>query len=83
LPGGLCLSREKFDNILRDLLTEDGFKVSVVQQPETALEDDVLATQRVLDQQDAPSSSATVTAGRSSPTLVTTRRSSRWSMSLR
>jgi pimeloyl-ACP methyl ester carboxylesterase len=37
-----------------ELLTRDGFKVSVVQEPETSLEDDIRATQRVLDQQDGP-----------------------------
>jgi pimeloyl-ACP methyl ester carboxylesterase len=37
-----------------ELLTKKGYKVSIVQQPETSLEDDVQATQRVLDQQDGP-----------------------------
>ncbi|MGQ4815008.1 alpha/beta fold hydrolase [Agrobacterium vitis] len=37
-----------------DLLAKDGYKVSIVQQPETTLEADVQATQRVLDQQDGP-----------------------------
>lgn len=37
-----------------DLLTKDGFRVSIVQEPETSLEDDVQATQRILDQQDGP-----------------------------
>lgn len=36
------------------LLTKKGYKVSIVQEPETSLEDDVQATQRVLDQQDGP-----------------------------
>ena len=37
-----------------DILTGDGYHVSVVQQPLTGLNDDVAATQRVLDQQDGP-----------------------------
>ena len=39
---------------VRDLLVEDGFHVSIVQQPLSGLADDVAATQRVLDQQDGP-----------------------------
>ena len=37
-----------------DLLTADGFNVSVVQNPTLSLEDDVAATHSVLDQQDGP-----------------------------
>jgi pimeloyl-ACP methyl ester carboxylesterase len=37
-----------------DLLTADGFNVSVVQNPTLSLEDDVAVTKRVLDQQDGP-----------------------------
>jgi pimeloyl-ACP methyl ester carboxylesterase len=37
-----------------DLLTADGYKVSVVQHPTLSLEDDVAVTRRVLDQQDGP-----------------------------
>jgi pimeloyl-ACP methyl ester carboxylesterase len=37
-----------------DVLTKDGYRVSVVQQPLTGLDEDVAATQRVLDQQDGP-----------------------------
>lgn len=37
-----------------DILVKDGFKVSVVANPDTALADDVAATQRVLDRQDGP-----------------------------
>src|SRR5262245_48675037 len=37
-----------------DILTKDGYRVSVVQQPLTGLADDVAATKRVLDQQDGP-----------------------------
>jgi pimeloyl-ACP methyl ester carboxylesterase len=37
-----------------EILTKDGFKVSIVQEPETSLQEDVAATQRVLDQQDGP-----------------------------
>ncbi|WP_201291324.1 alpha/beta fold hydrolase [Arthrobacter zhaoguopingii] len=36
-------------------LTARGYKVSIVQNPLTSLEDDVAATRRVLDQQDGPS----------------------------
>jgi pimeloyl-ACP methyl ester carboxylesterase len=38
-----------------DILTRDGYKVSVVQEPETSFEDDVKATTRVIDAQDGPS----------------------------
>ncbi len=37
-----------------DILKKDGFKVSIVQEPETSLQDDAQATQRILDQQDGP-----------------------------
>jgi pimeloyl-ACP methyl ester carboxylesterase len=37
-----------------DILTKDGYKVSIVQPPMTSLEDDVAATQRILDRQDGP-----------------------------
>jgi pimeloyl-ACP methyl ester carboxylesterase len=37
-----------------DLLTADGYQVSVVQNPTLSLEDDVAVTRRVLDQQDGP-----------------------------
>src|SRR5260370_9888554 len=37
-----------------DILTRDGYRVSIVQGPLTALDDDVAATRRVLDQQDGP-----------------------------
>ncbi|MES3100576.1 alpha/beta fold hydrolase [Sphingomonas faeni] len=36
------------------ILTKDGYKVSIVQPPETSLEDDIAATKRVLDAQDGP-----------------------------
>jgi pimeloyl-ACP methyl ester carboxylesterase len=38
-----------------DILTKDGYRVSIVQPPETSLEDDIAATNRVLDSQDGPS----------------------------
>lgn len=38
-----------------DILTHDGYKVSVVQEPETSFADDVKATTRVIDAQDGPS----------------------------
>jgi pimeloyl-ACP methyl ester carboxylesterase len=37
-----------------DILTKDGFRVRVVQQPLTGLADDVAATKRVIDQLDGP-----------------------------
>jgi len=37
-----------------DILVKDGYKVSIVQEPETSFKDDVIATTRVLDQQDGP-----------------------------
>jgi pimeloyl-ACP methyl ester carboxylesterase len=35
-----------------DILVKDGFKVSIVQEPETSFQDDVAATKRVIAQQD-------------------------------
>jgi pimeloyl-ACP methyl ester carboxylesterase len=37
-----------------DVLTRDGYHVSIVQQPLTGFDEDLAATQRVLDQQDGP-----------------------------
>jgi pimeloyl-ACP methyl ester carboxylesterase len=37
-----------------DILTKDGYKVSIVQEPETSFKDDVAATRRILDLQDGP-----------------------------
>jgi pimeloyl-ACP methyl ester carboxylesterase len=37
-----------------DVLTGDGYRVSIVQQPLTGLDEDVAATKRVLDQQHGP-----------------------------
>lgn len=37
-----------------DVLTRDGYHVSIVQQPMTGFDEDVAATRRVLDQQDGP-----------------------------
>ena len=37
-----------------DLLAEDGYTVSIVQNPTLSLEDDVAVTRRVLDRQDGP-----------------------------
>ena len=37
-----------------DILTKDGFKVSIVQEPETSFANDVAATKRILDLQDGP-----------------------------
>jgi pimeloyl-ACP methyl ester carboxylesterase len=38
-----------------DILVRDGFKVSIVQEPETSFQDDVTAVKRVLALQDGPS----------------------------
>jgi pimeloyl-ACP methyl ester carboxylesterase len=38
-----------------DILTTDGYKVSIVQEPETSFKDDVAATRRILALQDGPS----------------------------
>ncbi|MGS0894633.1 alpha/beta hydrolase [Burkholderia stagnalis] len=38
-----------------NILTRDGYRVSVVQQPETSFDDDVKATRRIVDAQDGPS----------------------------
>jgi len=37
-----------------DVLTQDGYRVSIVQNPTVSLEGDVVATQQVLDAQDGP-----------------------------
>jgi pimeloyl-ACP methyl ester carboxylesterase len=37
-----------------DILVKDGYNVSIVQEPETSIKDDVAATKRVLAQQDGP-----------------------------
>jgi pimeloyl-ACP methyl ester carboxylesterase len=37
-----------------EILAHDGYKVTIVQQPQTTLADDVAATQRILDMQDGP-----------------------------
>src|SRR3982075_630721 len=37
-----------------DILVKDGYKVSIVQEPETSFKDDVAATKRVLALQDGP-----------------------------
>ena len=37
-----------------DILRQDGYTVSIVQQPETSLADDVAATNRILDRQSGP-----------------------------
>ena len=37
-----------------DILVKDGYKVSIVQEPETSFKEDVAATKRVITQQDGP-----------------------------
>src|ERR1700741_4097908 len=39
---------------VHDILVNDGYRVSIVQEPETSFKDDVAATKRVLAQQDGP-----------------------------
>jgi pimeloyl-ACP methyl ester carboxylesterase len=41
-------------NAIADILVKDGYKVSIVQPPETSLDDDVAATNRTLDLLDGP-----------------------------
>jgi pimeloyl-ACP methyl ester carboxylesterase len=41
-------------NAVYEILTNDGFNVTMVQEPETSLADDVAATKRMLDLQDGP-----------------------------
>jgi pimeloyl-ACP methyl ester carboxylesterase len=42
-------------NGVYDILTNDGYKVSIVQEPETSFKDDVASTRRILALQDGPS----------------------------
>ena len=37
-----------------DILVKHGYKVSIVQEPETAFKEDAVATQRLIAQQDGP-----------------------------
>ena len=37
-----------------DILVKDGYKVSIVQEPETSFKEDVAATKRMIAQQDGP-----------------------------
>jgi len=60
-----------------EILVKDGFKVSIVQQPETSFKEDVAATRRVLDQQDGPTilvahsyGGAVITEAGNHPTVV-------------
>src|SRR3954452_25568883 len=39
---------------VNDILVKDGYKVSIVQEPETSFQDDVAATKRILALQDGP-----------------------------
>src|SRR6476619_8350331 len=39
---------------VHDILVKDGYKVSIVQEPETSFKDDVAATRRILALQDGP-----------------------------
>jgi pimeloyl-ACP methyl ester carboxylesterase len=41
-------------NAVARILEEHGYRVTIVQQPETSLEEDVAATNRILDMQDGP-----------------------------
>jgi len=44
-----------------DVLTRDGYRVSVVQEPLTGFDDDVAATKRVIDQQNGQGGTANAT----------------------
>ena len=39
---------------VNDILVKDGYKVSIVQEPETSFKEDVAATKRILALQDGP-----------------------------
>src|SRR5438876_4100557 len=52
VPGGF-VDGSGWQGVYR-LLKQEGFKVSVVQNPTLSLEDDVAVTRRVLDKQDGP-----------------------------
>ena len=39
---------------VHDILVKDGYKVSIVQEPETSFKEDVAATKRMVAQQDGP-----------------------------
>lgn len=39
---------------VHDILVKDGYRVSIVQQPMTSLQDDIKATQRIIDAQSGP-----------------------------
>ena len=61
-----------------DILKRDGYTVSVVQPPETSLDDDVAATNRILDMQDGPAvlvghsyGGAVITEAGNNPNAVT------------
>ena len=62
-------------------LIRKGFKVTMVQEPETSFADDVTATKRILDLQTGPRFSSVIAmAARSSPRPASTRMSSVWCM---
>src|SRR4051794_39498062 len=62
-----------------DLLTRDGYRVTVVQNPTLSLQGDAAATRRVLDAQDGPVVLVGHSYGeRSSPRPAPTTRSSPW-----
>src|SRR3954449_7322067 len=39
---------------VNEILAKDGYKVSIVQEPETSFKEDVAATKRIIAQQDGP-----------------------------
>jgi len=60
-----------------DILVKDGYKVSIVQEPETSFKEDVAATKRVIAQQDGPCvvvahsyGGAVITEGANDPKVV-------------
>jgi pimeloyl-ACP methyl ester carboxylesterase len=53
-PRSRCLGRCSAWKGVYDILAKDGYKVSIVQEPETSFKEDVAATKRILALQDGP-----------------------------
>jgi pimeloyl-ACP methyl ester carboxylesterase len=49
-----CLADSSGWKGVYDILVKDGYKVSMVQEPETSFKEDVAATERMIAQQDGP-----------------------------
>src|SRR5208283_2119675 len=54
LVHGVCADGSGWKGVY-DILTNDGYNVSIVQEPETTFQEDVAATKRMIAQQDGPS----------------------------